>query len=300
MRVAVLVYLAQMHDVGRPRAGRWELELARCRLPLPRVRRPYRRVHPGGGHAHDSGTRQPGAPGVGALAEREHVEAVGPGAQRVHDLGREVDDAIAGADLVGGRRLAVEPPGKARSAEDEEDLLLGQLDVRGRRAHPRVDLPAGDADHDAAGGDAEVSRPGGERPELLALALDLVPVRDEGHQSWSSYQKSPRVPGPPCVPMTGPSTVTKSKEACGRFARTRAARSSTSRSASAWATPTWRVGSSRVDSSKRSARADSALARPRTRLSGVTSPSVMARIGLTLSSCPARPAALPTRPPRTR
>ena len=57
------------------------------------------------------------------------------------------------------------------------DLLLGQLDVERRRALPRRDVDPLHADSDAAGGLAEVSPARGERPELVELRLDLVPVR---------------------------------------------------------------------------------------------------------------------------
>src|SRR6185503_5151106 len=168
------------------------------------------------------------------------------------------------------------------------------------------------------------SRPRGETLladilcEVLELALveaaqerDVLECAQRRHEPsltrrrarhGSQNQKRPRVPGPPCVPITGPSVVTMSTDACGLAACTRRTSSSQSSRASAWPTPTCRFGSSwpSVEPRKISSSSPSAFARPRTRLSCATSPSSKARMGFTERSCPARPAAFPIRPPRTR
>ena len=65
----------------------------------------------------------------------------GPGLKRVGVLEREVEKAVAGAHLVSDGSPSpshcTETPG---AAEDVEDLLLGALEVKRRRPHPRIDL----------------------------------------------------------------------------------------------------------------------------------------------------------------
>ncbi len=75
-------------------------------------------LHPG-----DARARKHSVPLRLALPVREHVEPVGPGAQSVDMLLRQVDQHVVLPDLEG---LAVLPrdPG---AAEDEEDLLLRTL-----------------------------------------------------------------------------------------------------------------------------------------------------------------------------
>src|SRR5438067_2408395 len=64
----------------------------------------------------------------------------------------QVDDTVARSDLV---RLALLPR-EAGPAEDLGDLLLLTLAVHRRRALPRQDLDAVDADRHRAGGGAEI------------------------------------------------------------------------------------------------------------------------------------------------
>src|SRR5919197_1561341 len=91
---------------------------------------------------HDARARQVAHLGVGPHAEREHIEALVAGDERVRLLAREMDEAVTGTDLV---RLALLPrqPG---AAEDPEDLLLFALRVNRRRAFAAQDLDAVDAD----------------------------------------------------------------------------------------------------------------------------------------------------------
>src|SRR6266542_7035742 len=110
------------------------------------------------------------------------VDSGVPSNQRVRLLRGQVHKAVARTDLV---RLAI-LPGEAGAAQDEEDLLLGQLDVRGRRALAGVDLPAGDTDRDASGGRAEIGLGRLELAELGAAALRLVPMRDEVRRAGDS------------------------------------------------------------------------------------------------------------------
>src|SRR5689334_10971319 len=87
-----------------------------------------------------------------------------------------MDDAVARPHLV---RLPVLPR-DARAAEDEEDLLLVELDVDGRRALARIDEEPRDAHVARADGVAEVDADDAHRPGVVTVALDLVPVRDHG------------------------------------------------------------------------------------------------------------------------
>jgi hypothetical protein len=84
-------------------------------------------------------------------AEREHVEAVVAGAERVLLVARAMDDAVRRPDLVDLVVLPREPG----AAEDVEDLLV--LDVRRRRPAAGIDFDAVDGDADRAGGGAEVT-----------------------------------------------------------------------------------------------------------------------------------------------
>ena len=134
----------QLADLGR--AGRG---LARPRVILLGADR-----RPGLAEPRDAGARQPrDAVRERALPEREHVEPVGPGLQRVRVLEREVDEAVAGAHLVAdGIALALPLHGDARAAEHVEDLLLGALEMERRRPHAGVDLDPLHADRAATRG----------------------------------------------------------------------------------------------------------------------------------------------------
>src|SRR6266511_4840280 len=83
--------------------------------------------------------------------------------------------------LVGHVRLPLPLPREPRPAKDVEDLLLLVLDVEWRGALARVDLDPVQADRLAPRGGAEVGPVGAERPDLGALALEVVPVRDRRH-----------------------------------------------------------------------------------------------------------------------
>jgi hypothetical protein len=61
------------------------------------------------------------------MSERQHVEALRAGAECVHRLAGEVDEAIALPDLVRGSRLAVELPREARAPEHIRDLLFHEF-----------------------------------------------------------------------------------------------------------------------------------------------------------------------------
>ena len=124
----------QLRDLGR--AGR--------RLTGPRVILLRADRRPGLAEPRDSGARQPRDPvRVRALPEREDVEPVRTGLERVRVLEREVHEAVAGANLVADRiALAFPLHGDTRAAEDVEDLFLGALEVERRRPHPGIDLDA--------------------------------------------------------------------------------------------------------------------------------------------------------------
>src|SRR5205814_955498 len=108
-----------------------------------------------------------------ARAVGEVVEAGRPGPERVRLRTRAVDDAVAGSDLV---RLPV-LPGQAASSQEEEDLLVGSLDVRRRRPVLRLELDAAHACADRARGDAEVAPGAADVTGRPHERVDLVPVR---------------------------------------------------------------------------------------------------------------------------
>src|SRR6476469_9045255 len=109
--------LVDVDDVRRPRRGIAELERFGLRLDVPRIvgapldPRPAEpdRVRP----------RQPPELGRMPRPANQHLEPVGPAAQRVLLLVCPVDDAVARAELV---HLLV-LPGEARTAEDADDHL---------------------------------------------------------------------------------------------------------------------------------------------------------------------------------
>ena len=112
---------------------------AGSRLARPRVVLLGADRRPGLAEPGDARARQPrDAVRVRALPEREHVEPVGPGLERVGVLEREVHEAVARAHLVAhGIAFALPLDGDARAAEDVEDLLLGAFEVERRRPHAR-------------------------------------------------------------------------------------------------------------------------------------------------------------------
>src|SRR6185312_11987637 len=101
------------------------------------------------------------------------VEAVAPGLEGVGLAAGEVDEAVAGGDRVRGRAVALVLPREAAAAEHPEDLLLGVLDVSGRRPLSRRDRDPLQADRGRAGGRAE--------------AFHVVPVRDPAHAGGHYY-----------------------------------------------------------------------------------------------------------------
>ena len=116
----------------------------------------------------------------------------------------------------------------------------------------------------------------------------------------SSYQKKPTVPGPACVPTTGPSTVAiidhRIRANVLDSSRSEARRSG----AAACAIPTLSCGESVEVASNICLNSANALALPRTRLMGITSPSRIVRIGFTFSRFPANAAAPSRSGPRVR
>jgi hypothetical protein len=109
-----------------------------------------------------------------ACSEDQHVEPVGPSPQRVLLVVGEMDDAIAGADVVDLLVL----PREARPPEDEDDLLRGTVGVGRSREPARVDAYPVDPDGDGARGVPEPLPARGHLPLLAASGLDLVPMRD--------------------------------------------------------------------------------------------------------------------------
>ena len=130
------------------RRGRWStarrelrhLGRAGRRLARPRMILLGADRRPGLPEPRDARARQPRDAGrVRALPEREHVEPVGPGLERVRVLEREVHEAVARA-APRSRRESPSPSHCTETpepAEDVEDLLLGALEVERRRPHAR-------------------------------------------------------------------------------------------------------------------------------------------------------------------
>jgi len=118
--------LVRGHDVRRPSTRLGEFELADLLLHVPRVvDAPFDpriadpdRVRP----------RQPADLGGMPGAEDQHFQPVGAAAERVLEVVRELNDAVAGADLADLLVL----PREARAAEDVVDLLGGAVGVRRR------------------------------------------------------------------------------------------------------------------------------------------------------------------------
>ena len=160
-------------------------------------------------------------PARGALAEGEHVQAVRP-PERVRVLEREVDDAVAGADLVADGVLALPLHRDARAPEDVEDLLLGALEVERRRPHPGIDLDPLDAYRLRARARQAPPR----ACDVAALAAPgpcVVPVRDHAAIMSCASDSRSRVDGAPLRPHLLPPATTPPPPRAARAAR-RAAR----------------------------------------------------------------------------
>src|SRR5579885_1927387 len=125
-------------------------------------------------HAHRARAGQPGQLRLVARAVDQHVEALLSGAQRVLLVVGDVDDAVAGADLV---HLAV-LPGEPVAAQDVDDLLGDAVRVRRRRQPARVDAHPVHADADRARGVSQALPLGGHLALLQPVRLDVVPVGD--------------------------------------------------------------------------------------------------------------------------
>src|SRR5262245_2918728 len=140
--------VGNVHDRRGPQRDLTELGWPDCGLARPRVVLLRADRHPGLAEPGDAGTREPrDSLRVGALAEGEHVEPIRTRQQRVAALEREVQEAVSGMHLIGGVvALALPLDRDSRPAEHVEDLLLGALEVEGRRPLPGIDLDALEAD----------------------------------------------------------------------------------------------------------------------------------------------------------
>src|SRR6187431_556633 len=94
----------------------------------------------------------------------------------------QVDEGVVFADL---EDLAVLPR-ETGTAENEEDLLLRPLGVRGSRPLARVDQDAFEPDGDTPGRASKVVPAPGDVPALSPVRLDVVPVRDVAHVRLTS------------------------------------------------------------------------------------------------------------------
>src|SRR6185312_7550273 len=175
-----------VHDPARSRRGLGRVGRAGAGLALPR-RGVAAGANPARAVPRHAGAGQVGAAAADALAEREHVEAVAPGLEGVGLAAGEVDEAVAGGDRVRGRAVALVLPREAAAAKHPEDLLLGVLDVRGRRPLSRRDRDPLQADRGRAGGRAEVAPFGVEVAGGRVDALHVVPVRDPAHAGGHYY-----------------------------------------------------------------------------------------------------------------
>ena len=183
--------------------GRRDRQVARRRLPRPRVRLGRRR-DPGGAVPGDAGARQSRQSRGSTRAEGEHVELLLAGDEGVRRAAGEVHEAIAGAHR---DRLPV-LPAHAGPGEHEEDLLLALVGVHGRRAPAGVHLHVTQAGRDAAGGVAEVAPHAGQRTDLDASSGDVVPVdeRRRGHGAPFRRRRGPRH-GPRAAPCSAVQVV---------------------------------------------------------------------------------------------
>src|SRR6185369_8759572 len=172
--------LGEVGDAARAWRNVADLGLAHGGLTLPGTRPAD--VHPARMHPGDARARQHRVSLRLPLAVGEDVEPVGPGAQRVRMLLGQVDEGVAFADL---EDLAVLPR-ETGTAENEEDLLLRSLRVRGSRPLARVDEDAFEPDGDTSGRAAEVVPVPGDVPALSPVRLDVVPVRDVVHLRLTS------------------------------------------------------------------------------------------------------------------
>ena len=134
---------------------------------------------PGLAEPRHAGPREPGdAVREGALSECEHVEAFGPGLQRVSVLERAVHEAVARSDRIAdGIALSLPLHRDTGAAEHVEDLLLGSFEMEWSRPHAGVDL-------DPLRAHGARRTPGEARPRARDVALlaapraRVVPVRD--------------------------------------------------------------------------------------------------------------------------
>ena len=147
-------------------------------LPRPRVVLGRALEHPGRPEPRDAGPRQERVRGVVPLAEGEHDEPVGPGAERVRVLEREVDEAVAGADRERLLRIAV--PLHARRPSPRGRRRSPPPSPRGGAASPTCRGRSGCAARRARRERSPVSdcHVGRDVPPLAPVELDLVPVRD--------------------------------------------------------------------------------------------------------------------------
>ena len=91
----------------RPHSRLADLEVAGLRLLVPRIAALAGSTS--SSRAGDAGARQRVGPVAAGAAERQHVEPIGPSAQRVRLAPSSVDDAVALTDLLDLAVLPGEP-----------------------------------------------------------------------------------------------------------------------------------------------------------------------------------------------
>ena len=160
----------RIHD--RRRATRGRLGPIEPRLAVPGVA--GFNLDEAGNRPHRAAARQFARIKILAHAERDHVETVVAGSNRVCLVGALIDDAVARANLV---RVVVEQR-QSRAAKHVEDLLGSTVNVRRRRLLAGLELDPGHARFPATGGSAERRQRGGHLASFPADLLDVVPVRD--------------------------------------------------------------------------------------------------------------------------
>ena len=179
-RELLLPHVLDVDDPLWPRARVRQIGVAERCLAHPLVLRQL--LGPRRSHPRPLEARKIGQPRPYADPEGEHVDPLRARDDAMRLLLGEVDEAVAGADLVGRELLTVPLPRQAGSAEHVENLLLVALHVDRRRAFARVDLDPVYAHGNAPGGRAEVGPVRGQLvADLGALALGVFPVRDRGH-----------------------------------------------------------------------------------------------------------------------
>ena len=185
VRGVVALRFRDVEDVRGPLSGGARLGLPGRGLPLPWVSAVRGRVEPGRIHANRSRSGQESPCVIGAHSKGEQVQPLAARFVGVGLLRGEIDEAVAGSDLVRGPVH----PGEPRTGEDVEDLLLDELRVSRRRPFARVDFEACHAHAHGAGRRPEIARRHREMACLAPVPFELVPVHQVLHGAYDNLRE---------------------------------------------------------------------------------------------------------------